>query len=101
MKPGATHATVWARGAHGGEVVTFKVGGIEDSSQPHHDSIQVTAQPVTLTTTWQSFEVDFAGATYDEVLGGFSWIVNLPTPAAGPPSTDPIVFYLDSITWSP
>ena len=100
VEPGATHATVWARGEHGGEPLTFKVGGIADSTQPHHDSLSASAAPVTLTTQWQSFDVPFDGATYDEVLGGFSWIVNLPSPATGAPSTDPVVFYLDGITWS-
>jgi hypothetical protein len=98
VEAGAMRARVWARGEHGGETITFKVGGIADSTQPHHDSIQVAAPPITLTTSWQAFEVDFAGASYSEVLGGFAWIVNLP---AGAPSTQPIVFYLDGITWGP
>jgi hypothetical protein len=97
VDPGATRARVWARGEHGGEPLTFKVGGIDDSTQPHHDSIQVAAPPVMLTTEWQQIDVDFAGATYTgEVLGGFAWIVNLPAGA-----TQPVVFYLDGITWSP
>lgn len=98
IAPGATRVKVWARGERGGETVTFKVGGIEDSTQPHRDSIQIAGQPVTLSTEWQSFEVDFAGATYGEVLGGFAWIINLPP---GAPPAQPIVFYLDGITWSP
>ncbi len=90
-------------GARGGEQVGFKVGGIAtaDSTQPYHDSIDVTAPPVTLTTQWQEFTIDFDGATYDEVLGGFAWTVNLPVPASGAPSTKPIVFYLDAIRWTP
>lgn len=103
VQPGATHATVWAMGTAGGEPVTFKVGGIAvgDATQAYHDSISASAAPVTLTTQWQSFSVDFGGAKYDEVLGGFAWIVNLPAPGSGPPSSQPIVFYLDGITWSP
>jgi hypothetical protein len=103
VEPGATHAAVYAMGANGGEQVTFKVGGIAvgDATQAYHDSLSVSAAPVTLTTQWQPFSVDFKGATYDQVLGGFAWIVNLPAPGSGPPSTQPIVFYLDGITWSP
>jgi hypothetical protein len=103
--PGATKATVWAMGAHGGEQLQFRVGGIAvaDDTQPYHDSIQVPVPPVTvtLTTQWQQFTVDFGGATYDQVLGGFAWLLNLPTLDGGAPDTQPIVFYLDAIRWSP
>ena len=101
--PGATRATVWAKGEHGGEQVTFKVGGIPPLD-PAHDNTKgfvVTAPPVTLTTEWAEYTVDFGGSPYDEVLGGFAWIVNLPVPGSGPPATQPIVFYLDAIRWSP
>lgn len=101
--PGATQATAWAMGANGGEQVSFKVGGIAvaDNTEEYHDSLTESAGPVTLTTQWQPYSVDFGGATYDEVIGGFAWIVNLPVPDGGPPSTQPIVFYLDNITWGP
>jgi hypothetical protein len=100
VRPGATKATVWAMGAHGGEQVQFKVGGISNGT--YQDSITAAStSPATLTTTWQSFEVDFAGATYSEVLGGFAWIVNLPPPSAGAQDTTPITFYLDGIEWTP
>ena len=110
VRPGATRATVWAMGDAGGEQVAFKVGGIGlapdgsvDPSKPYHDSLLVSASPVTLTKQWQQFTVDFSGATYvgtattyGEVLGGFAWIVNPPLA-----SQVPIVFYLDAIRWSP
>jgi hypothetical protein len=95
IHPGATQATVWARGASGGEQVTFKVGGIPG------DSIEVTGPTVTLTTQWQKYSVPFDGSTYSEVLGGFAWVVTLTPADGGPPDTQPIVFYLDSIQWSP
>ena len=43
------------------------------------------------------YTVDFGGAPYNEVLGGFAWVINLPTTGS---ATSPIVFYLDSIRWS-
>ena len=100
--PGATKVTGSARGSRGGEILTFTIGGIavSDGTKAFHDSLDVTAPPVTLTTDWQPFEVPFDGATYDEVLGGFSWIMNLPTPDGGAANAQPIVFYLDNITWS-
>ena len=101
--PGATKLTVYAMGSRGGEQVSFKVGGIaiSDSTEAYHDSFQVAAPPVTLTKEWQQFTVDFDGAKYDEVLGGFAWIVNLPLPTGTAADTQPIVFYLDVIRWAP
>ena len=103
VRPGATRATFWAMGTRGGEQLAFKVGGIAtaDDTKPYHDSLEVSGAPVTLTTKWAEYTLDFGGATYDEVLGGFAWILNLPPPDGGPPDTRPIVFYLDAIRWSP
>jgi hypothetical protein len=100
--PGAARVTVAAMGAKGGEVLSFKVGGIAvaDNTQPYHDSISVSAPPVTLSTSWQTFDIPFDGATYGEVLGGFAWILNLPPSATSAASPEPIVFYLDNIQWS-
>jgi hypothetical protein len=98
--PGATKATVWAKGAQGGEQVTFKVGGIapQNPAQDNTKGFAITAPPVTLTTQWAEYTVDFGGTPYDEVLAGFGWVVNLPATGV---STSPITFYLDNIRWSP
>ena len=103
VAPGATQLTFWAMGGSGGEQVSAKVGGIAeaDDAEAHHDSLDVSAPPVTLTTQWQQFSVPFDGASYSEVLGAFAWIVNLPVPDGLPAGTQPIVFYLDAIRWSP
>lgn len=97
--PGATKATVWARSEKGGEQVVFKVGGIAPTNPANDKTLgfAVSAPPVTLTTQWAEYTVDFGGAPYNEVLGGFAWVINLPTDGS---ATAPIVFYLDSIRWS-
>jgi hypothetical protein len=101
--PGATKVTVWARGGKGGEQLTFQAGGVSvtDSSKPYHDSFSAAAGPFTLTTEWQPFVVPLTGKTYNRVLGGFAWIYHLPPATGAPSDSEPIVFYLDSITWSP
>jgi hypothetical protein len=101
VRPGATQVTLYAMGGNGGEQVSFKVGGIADDTQPNHDSIDITAPAATLTTQWQPISIPFDGATYSEVLGAFAWVVNVPVLDGGVADTQPVVFYLDAIRWSP
>jgi len=102
VQPGATQVTLYAMGGNGGEQVSFKVGGIaDDDTERNHDSIDVTGPAVTLTTQWQPISIPFDGATYSEVLGAFAWIVDLPVLGGGVADSQPVVFYLDAIRWSP
>jgi len=69
---GATRATFKAKGQDGGERVKFQVGGIGNGSTRHRDTLHASAE-VTLTSSWKSYSVSFAGQSYQEVLGGFGW----------------------------
>jgi len=91
--PGATHLSLWAMGARGGEKLELHVGGIHDDTLPYRDSIDASTT-VTLTAGWQEYTVNFGPKTYDQVIGAFAWIAH-----AAPGDPGPIVFYLDGITW--
>lgn len=93
---GATKVTFYAAGAVGGEQVTFTVGGINtkggDPTLPYRDKFTIASPPITLTTEWQPVEISLAGATYDDVIGGFSW-----TTTAS--ATGNVTFYIDDVQW--
>ncbi|HVY30346.1 MAG TPA: hypothetical protein VHB79_27500 [Polyangiaceae bacterium] len=83
LAAGATKLTFQARGAAGGEVVTFSgAGGPE--------------VPFTLTNAWKQYEVSLAGVVYntpaDGVPAGFFWKVAPPTP-----NNAAVTFFVDDI----
>jgi hypothetical protein len=90
VESGARRVVFYAKGAVGGELVTFGVGGIMSAGMAHQDSFdkQIT---VTLTSAWQRYELSLAGESYDDVLGGFRW-------AAGKATGD-LTFLVDDIHW--
>lgn len=90
---GAKEATLWAKGAVGGETVSFGVGSA--MTAPCTDSVAAAAVNVTLTTTWTKYEIPFpAGVTYTAgQVSGFAWAVGAGTPGA---TTS---FYIDNIQW--
>ena len=69
---GAMRLTFWARGAHGGEVVEFKMGGVYDE---FGDSAEATTGPVKLGPQWAQYAIDLKGFDLSRVVGGFAWIV--------------------------
>jgi exo-beta-1,3-glucanase (GH17 family) len=83
----------WARGAQGGEVVEFMVGGIGTASDPYRDSIQParTSYPIVLSDKWEKIDIDLMGADLSRVVGGFAWV------ASRCNNSQPITFYLDDI----
>jgi hypothetical protein len=95
---GATQITFYARGDVGGEVVTFKSGGLNDpltSAGAYGDSYAVAAPVVTLTTTWTPYTISLQGASYSPgVLGGFVFVA-----AATNGTNNHIKFYLDDLKW--
>ena len=55
-------------------------------------------QDVTLSTALLRYTIDLTGQTYDQVIGGFAWIVTVPSPSATA-TPKAIVFYLDDMRW--
>lgn len=88
---GMTKLTFWARGAKGGEVVKFKVGGIGKDGKPYPDTIEVESDPIELTDSWKQYTINLAGKDLSYVSGGFCWVANADT------NPDGATFYLDDI----
>ena len=87
---GATKLSFWARGAGGGEVVSFEYG-ILGSDKKFHDSSGGKLSNVTLTDQWQKYSIDLSGRDLSDIKTGFAWVVA----ADG----KPVTFYLDDIKY--
>jgi hypothetical protein len=88
---GAKKLIFWARGEAGGELVSFKVGGIQ--GKKYQDSLEVAMDPspVKLTTQWQHYNIDLTGTDTSCVIGVFSWSIATDGNPHG------AIFYLDGI----
>ena len=88
---GAKKLTFWARGAKGGEVVSFAYGLI-GPDKPVHDSGKGKLDKVTLTKAWKQYSIPVVGQNLTHIVTGFSWSLA----AAG----TPVTFYLDDIAFT-
>lgn len=87
---GASRLTFWARGASGGESVTFLFGLLgKDKTYP--DSATGKLDRVTLTSGWKSYTLDLKGLDLSRIKTGFCWTLA----ATG----KPVTFYLDDIRY--
>lgn len=87
---GATSLSFWARGATGGEKVTFGVGMI-GSDKPYCDSAKACLKEVELGRVWQEFRIPLKGQDLSCIKSGFFWTLG----AQG----KPVEFYLDDIRY--
>jgi hypothetical protein len=100
VAPGARTLRLLAAGAQGGELATFRIGGLtgmdaNGEPYPYADSFQ-SELSFPLTTELVEYSVPFPeGASYDRVLGGFAWTLLAPADVAGPAQ----VIFLDDIHW--
>jgi hypothetical protein len=96
IAPGAKKVTFFAAGVNGGEKIKFAAGGINsmhaDPALTHADTFNATIT-VTLDKVWTQYEIPLDGLMATEVLGGFSWTVEVST-------ATPIGFYIDGIRWN-
>lgn len=92
---GATRVVFWAKGASGGERVTFFVGGIDEPGRPYRDSQQpeITTGEIVLGSAWQRYTIDLQSADLSHVIGAFGWSVD------GARNPGGATFYLDSIVY--
>ena len=87
---GAKKLTFWARGAKGGEVVSFSLGLIgKDKKFP--DSASNQLEKVRLTDEWSQYTIYLKGQDLSRIKTGFAWVV------AG--QGQPVTFYLDDIRY--
>lgn len=85
---GAKRLVFKARGASGGEVVTFKFG-LLGSDKKVSDTATAELANVTLTPEWKEFSIPLTGKDLTRIKTGFCWTV------AG--QGKPLVFFLDDI----
>lgn len=65
----ARSLSFWARGDHGGEVISgVKVGGI---TGPFPDSDTVSMGPIKLTKDWKQYKLELKGHDLRHIIGGF------------------------------
>ncbi|MDD5347205.1 MAG: hypothetical protein PHT59_01180 [Candidatus Omnitrophica bacterium] len=89
---GMSKLTFWARGAKGGEVLKFKVGGIGITPKATYpDSTEAEIGPVELTDTWKQYAINVVGKDLSYISGGFAWV------ATADQNLEGATFYLDDI----
>ena len=87
---GATKLTFWARGAEGGEKVTFGFGLI-DRNKPFYDTAKGDTGALTLTPTWKQYEIDLGSRDLKRIKSGFYWTLG--------GQGKPITFFLDDVRY--
>jgi exo-beta-1,3-glucanase (GH17 family) len=96
---GARGVTFWAKGAVGGELISFKVGGVGcDTTAPYRDSLcparALDPAPIYLTNTWQLYTITLSSSLpLTRVVGGFLWS------ASHEDNPNGATFYLDDIQY--
>ncbi len=91
---GATNVSFWAKGAAGGESMTFTYGGLTNTLCL--DAI-TGALPVILTTTWTNYTIPITGDYSAGMVQAFGWYANAQVNDAG--IVGPLNFFIDDIEW--
>jgi hypothetical protein len=102
---GATKVSFWARGALGGEVVTFLAGFAvtPTATSPCVDTVSGSLRQ-TLTTSWTHYTMAINGQYTGGIISPFGYVIGAAdqpardagTADAGPPPAD---FFIDDIEW--
>ena len=87
---GAKTLSFWARGAQGGEIVSFSYGLI-GPDQPFHDTAKGTLDKAVLTKEWKQYTLDLKGQDLSCIVSGFSYALGT--------TGQPVTFYLDDIRY--
>jgi hypothetical protein len=86
----AKKVSIMAKGAEGGEMLEFKIGGITGQFS---DSDTVGIGPIALTDQWKEYTIDLSGAELFYISGGFVFA------ASRMDNQDGFVVYLDEIKY--
>jgi hypothetical protein len=89
---GMAKLSFYARGAKGGEVITFKVGG-NGRGKTYPDSTDAELGPVELTDAWKLYTINLVGKDLSYISGGFICVINADLNPNG------ATFYLDDIKY--
>lgn len=72
---GAKRLVFWAKGEKGGEVITFKMGGVgHQTPAPFPDTASGTTPAITLTKDWKEYSIDLKDKDLTRITGGFAWV---------------------------
>jgi hypothetical protein len=85
----ATRLAFWARGARGGERVTFGYGLIGIDKRFHDSALD--RLEITLGREWQKYVIDLAGRDLSCIKSGFLWTVQA--------QAEPLTFFLDDVRY--
>ena len=85
---GAKRLVFRARGASGGETVTFKFG-LLGPDKKYRDSASGETEKLTLDRAWKEYAIDLTGKDLSRIKTGFCWVLA----ADG----KPVTFYLDDV----
>lgn len=97
IAPGAQRVSFLAAGAAGGEIVTFRAGGIGDPIAGTCADEFSRDLTVRLSQDFQRYEIDLQDASYSRVISPFSWKISKVLFSGESPET--ISFYLDDLRW--
>lgn len=88
---GASMLEFWARGAEGGEKVSFQVGGL-GKDKPYYDTDTAELKDVVLKRDWTRYRIPLDGRDLSRIKTGFGWAL------VG--QGKPLRFYLDEIRYT-
>lgn len=88
---GATTLVFHARGAKGGEKVSFQVGGL-GKDQPYYDTGKGELKDVVLKSEWTRYRIPLDGQDLSRIKTGFGWVVG--------GQGEPIAFFVDDIQFT-
>jgi hypothetical protein len=74
---GASKLSFWAKGANGGEIAEFKVGGVSGQKPGQYtESLPLQTLNETLTKDWKPLSIDLTGMNLSNLFSGFCWTTN-------------------------
>jgi hypothetical protein len=97
IEPGASRVSFLAAGAVGGEIVTFRAGGIGDPNAGTCSDEFSRDVTVRLSEDFERYEIDLSDVQYARVISAFSWKISKVLFSGETPET--IAFYLDDLKW--
>jgi hypothetical protein len=91
IEEGATKITFTAWAEQDDQTVVFLAGGIGNLGTAYADTFKVETE-FTISSEPATYELDLVGSQYDQVLGGFGWVLKTD-------STTPIKIFIDDVQW--
>ncbi len=81
----------YAKGAKGGELIEFKIGGIKGT---YGDSAEISTGIISLTDKWKLYKINLKGYNLKNIIAGFGFLIQAALNPEG------CTFYLNDIYYS-